>query len=204
MRKLKGKAKYILALLALLAILALVPVPFEVEAKTTRVLKLADSYTTCCQILSDEKVQKQLMESGGLETSTDDAEAIPSIEVGLFSRGATINPFTGTYSRTEDFQVLCDTEIGEVELDLRQDTKFTMKELEVLTYTLSGDSVVKNYRHAMKLNPDQDVTVVILELEVRIQVPVPWLFRSVARSRLTKSVDLQLDHFAAELKATIN
>ena len=110
--------------------------------------------------------------------------------------GAKIDPITGAYTRSEDFQVQCETDVGVAKLDLRQDTKFSLKELEVLTYSLREDTAVKSYRHAIRLTPNKDATNANLELAIRIEVSVPWLWRSTARARLEKSVDSQMDSFA--------
>ena len=68
MRLPKGKTKYLLVLLALLALLTLVPIPFQVEASSTRVLRLERGYVNCCRKLSDKKLQKQLLEATGVQS----------------------------------------------------------------------------------------------------------------------------------------
>ena len=164
MRLPKGKTKFLLLLLALLALLTLVPIPFQVEASSTRVLRLETAYVNSCRKLSDKKLQKQLLEATGVQSPSDKTDpdkthemekTDPPAKNDLLTGGAKIDPITGAYTRSEDFQVQCETEVGVAKLDLRQDTKFSLKELEVLTYSLREDTAVKSYRHAIRLTPNE-------------------------------------------------
>ena len=214
MRLRKGKLKLLLLVpFVMLAVLTFVPVPYQVEARCTRALQLEHTYLNCCRILSDPNVQKQLLEATGIqslsdttsETNNADPLASPALTTkpDWLANGATINPFTGSYSRSENFKVQCNTDVGVANLVLRQDTNFNLTELEVLTYSLREDTAIKHYRHAMRLKPNGDSTVANLELDIRIQISVPMLFRFIARSRLEQSVDARTNRFATRLLRSV-
>ena len=204
MRILKGKAKYLVVVIVLLLLAAAVPVSFDAEAKSTRCVTVKKAFSRCCQALTDKKVQRDLLAATGIESSdSSEAASASSSNTNWTASVMNINPFTGSYSHSEDFRVRCQSDVGPVELDLRQDTKVTLSELQVDTYSLQADKKVKLYRHSMRLVPDENSTIANIELEMKVRLTFPWLFHSAASSRMAQVVDSQIESFADRLQQSM-
>lgn len=110
---------------------------------------------------------------------------------------------SGGFETSENFHVQCDTELGQVDIAMRQDTKLDTSCLEVVTCSCEAGDKVLNYVHSMQLTPSGTSTQAYVELQIKIRVFTPWLFRTQAFSRLDSSLNRQLDSFVASLNGLV-
>jgi hypothetical protein len=197
------RSRWLIGLIVLAPIGAmLIPVAVEADAKKSRRVQLDNSFWHCCTSLAQREIRDQLT-SSGIQTdgeSTFEMTTIQDPDKKKSSLKSTLQDlFAGKYRNTENFRILCDSELGKIDMELRQDTKLESSTLEVTTCSYKTGDKILNYTHLLRLEPQGETTEAKVELEIKVRALVPWVFKNQASKRLQSSLDKQLDSFVSTL-----
>lgn len=192
-------------LLVVVGVSAVVPLPFQAVVRREETVRVDRSYLRCCLLLAKKEVQSELLQSSGLQAITNSSDAAPSTaKPGMGWTDLWTTTQKDGYKTAEDFEVNCLTEIGDVQLNMSQVTKWDRESLWISTFSKEPGKNIVGYRHEMQLIPDGKTTSAKVSLEIGLKLDVPLLFWGIANERLEQSVQTQLQQFVSKLSTTLD